>query len=270
MKKLSILLSMLMIVGMFGTVASALTTTAKVTLDVDATTVEVGDIVTVTVGLEGDPTLPANGTLKAVATWDAECFEFVAGSAEATSATFNLTQAPTASLASAGTYVTFTQKLSTDENKNIILDGEYVFGTFQVKALKEADAASISIHANTAVKFGATADTAFADETATVAIAITAAGPVGPTTVTTDATKVDNAVAEEGETYIENSDAAVAYWAEGDFTQGKSSAYWTATINGDNKKKDVAVPNITGKAKLGIVIVGATSVEAVKLNVVTQ
>ncbi len=93
---------------------------------------------------------------------------------------------------------------------------------------------------------------------------------VGPTTVTTNGTLVQNATAEEGETYIEDSEDAVAYWAEGAFTSGKSSAYWTANFGTDAMKYNLAnVGNLSGNVKLGIVITGAANVSDVKLNVVT-
>ncbi len=274
MKKISILLSMLMIVGVFSTVASAaITTDAAVTLTADKTTVANGETVTITVAMTGDTSgYQYLGTTKVVPAWDVADFEFV--EAETDSSTgheLGLSNDPGIALGNAASgNITFTQKF-------ILGDEDYTcdfqFGTFTLKAISEtAKTSEISLKTSTDVKVGTSnTNRTSANETAKVAIAITAAGPVGPTTVTTDANFVENAVAGSEEVYIEDSDAAVAYWAEGAFTQGKSSAYWTANFGTAAKKYELgSLPNLDGNVKLGIVITGATDVSAVKLNVVTQ
>ncbi len=93
--------------------------------------------------------------------------------------------------------------------------------------------------------------------------------PAGPTTDVVGTTKKDNAVAGADEVYIEDSEAAVAYISdEYDFKSGQT-AFWSAKFGGADKKKDINIANISGPAKLGIVIVGVADVSEVKLNVVT-
>lgn len=157
MKKLCILLSVLMVIGMFGTVAFADNTTdAKITLTADKETVEVGDIVTITVGVTCD----SNGkallaTPKVCPTWDSSYFEYVDKSGEVTSSTFKLKNEPgfgTGQLSAKG-YVTFTQKIAADEIGTV--SGDYIFGSFKLKAIKPtAVTAAIALHADTAVKAG--------------------------------------------------------------------------------------------------------------------
>ena len=258
MKKLSILLSMLMIVGMFGTVASAAgTTDAKHVLSVDKTTVTVGDIVTVTVGIEGDTTLPIFGTAKACPTWDAEYFEYVDGSAEVDSSTFGLTNATTVSTSQlANGYITYQQTMASSENKTIT--GDYTFGTFQLKAIKATDTtAAISFNSATATNYGTTASNrAAADETATVAITIKAASTGGSVNAT-----------QSGSTFTDAADAkAVAYVAELDSSASGKTGRWYATI-GTTPMKTIAtftLPNISAEnVKLGLVYKGAETVSDV-------
>lgn len=281
MKKLSILLSMLMIVGMFGTVASAAgTTDATITLTPDKTTVKVDDVITVTVALTADSEgMGFQSTAKIAPQWDPEYFEYVEDSVEVDSSTnadgslaAEVTKVSTQALASYNCLI-FSQKVGTSETR---IAGDFQFGTFQLKALKEGStdlhlyASQTGITMNL-IEGGTNNTKATVDEDTTVAITIEAAGPVGPTTETVGASKLENAQAGADEVYIEDSVSADAYYAEGKFTQGKSTAYWTAKFGGVDKKYELKnIGNLSGNVKLGIVILGATDVTDLKLNVVTE
>ncbi len=152
MKKLCILLSVLLMICMLGSV-SVYAAGDVITLSADKTEVNVGDTVTITVGITNE--VPLYGTAKVVPEWDGTAFEFVSGEADST--TYALTNATTfaSNYATTKYQVTFSQKvLNTEERPT----GENVLGTFTLKALK-AGTTNISLNSSTSVYVNAATTT---------------------------------------------------------------------------------------------------------------
>lgn len=159
MKKIAMLLGLLMIFGMLSItpVSAAVETDATIQLIADKTEVKVGETVTVTVKFIGESENYRDGdtygikSAKIVPTWNVEEFEYVSG--ENDSGTINglYTKDPslTETTKTSG-YVTFNQ--GTDSADETYYTGDFIFGTITLKALKVADAASISVKSTSSVK----------------------------------------------------------------------------------------------------------------------
>lgn len=201
MKKLSILLSMLMVVCMLGTVSVSAavdwTTDAAITMVADSTSVKVGDEVVITVGIKGDTSgeIGMYGTAKVVPMWDVAAFEYV--SSEVDSTTFELTASPAvATTTTASGYVTFSQKVGADDE---LPTGDYIFGTLTLKAIKEGTA-TISLRSSTSTKVTQVAspkatNTVELPETLTVDVEVKADEPIVPDEEVFEIIKTETAVA---------------------------------------------------------------------------